>query len=988
MKEDALNVILNNIMNGLWIRFDNNIYYKITIPLVIFMFFFGKHLIPLITTILKSTATFLNKRKDNKYKIRRRTQFCNVLESDLASISKCENWNDQYFTDLESEVETEGRYYQSLWSKLRGKTSVGLRKESSLIKAISVSNEKAMHLIGEPGSGKSVALRHLAFRIIKKTKVSNKIKALIPLYINLRDINFNKNEKITADLISDFVLDNVRRGDSDTAAFLRENWKEYQDQGVWFFLFDSFDEIPAILHAEKGSAITKEYEEAIRQFLEGMGECRGILASREFKGPESLAWTKFRILHLNNNKQKELVTNSFLNNDQVQLVLNHIASNISNLSNSPLFLTLLCRFIKDKSAPPINDYELLSSHIERLAYREPDYLKRIYQLTPEQVLLGAERLARLFAEDSTLGLSPTIDQVEKVLDSNDVPNGDIPNFVSALIDSKICRVDVQNTKNGDKRFAFSHRRYQETLFVQHLVKHSDYLSNVELLTEPRWREYTVTFMQTVAADKLTKLFQSAEEILLIATSLQKRIKALEPFSKGCGYFEWVSDATKMLFLIQEGMARRINEIPESFTSQVKSFLEIRWETGDTFDKLKVMQVSGLLPQLTLNKYLEETFTFGSSKAQGLAFNQTTSVTGTFGESIKLKVLEHLASEILNAKDSTEIRRLQAIIAKLPDEIGASHVEKRCLFLRKLVNIIRKIESILYINAFFRLNNTLNSFFNVEKFNLINNTAQSIFLRGIIVYCYSFLIMNVLLHFPIIINKLTNYFNLVIIDYHFNSQTILTTYFLYIVFFIYCVFNYIFRAVGQKLTFKYLIQYFKDIKFLINIKNNLIHLFLPLILIFIIYTLGYTGKFISNEIFNAAIVQPVLIVGMIITIIIGFLMLFIDYYYKIKLKNRVNIFFELNINKNEKSILNTLVSASSWDELTILFNLWVDAIESKKLSYPSEELIRSISSALQKKINGDYSHKNIWFFMEKINYKKRIIIYLDELNYLMMRYVDK
>lgn len=137
----------------------------------------------------------------------------------------------------------------------------------------------------------------------------------MPLYINLREIDIPAKSPITADNISDFILDNIRRGDSDTTAYVRENWADYRNRGIWFFLFDSFDEIPAVLHAEKGSPVTKEYAEAIRKFLEGMGECRGILASREFKGPDSLPWKKFRILPLTSSKQRELVANAFLSQE-------------------------------------------------------------------------------------------------------------------------------------------------------------------------------------------------------------------------------------------------------------------------------------------------------------------------------------------------------------------------------------------------------------------------------------------------------------------------------------------------------------------------------------------------------------------------------------------------------------------------------------------------------------------------------------------------
>jgi len=56
--------------------------------------------------------------KEEKAAIRRKRQFCKVLQGDVASLEKAENWNDQWFTDLEAEVEVEGRYYTRRWNRL------------------------------------------------------------------------------------------------------------------------------------------------------------------------------------------------------------------------------------------------------------------------------------------------------------------------------------------------------------------------------------------------------------------------------------------------------------------------------------------------------------------------------------------------------------------------------------------------------------------------------------------------------------------------------------------------------------------------------------------------------------------------------------------------------------------------------------------------------------------------------------------------------
>lgn len=58
--------------------------------------------------------------------VRRRSQFCKVLRSDLDTLNKAENWNDQFFADLEAEVEAQGWYYASRFNKLIRHKSFGL----------------------------------------------------------------------------------------------------------------------------------------------------------------------------------------------------------------------------------------------------------------------------------------------------------------------------------------------------------------------------------------------------------------------------------------------------------------------------------------------------------------------------------------------------------------------------------------------------------------------------------------------------------------------------------------------------------------------------------------------------------------------------------------------------------------------------------------------------------------------------------------------
>jgi len=644
----------------------------------------------------KKSGLPLTLRGKKRAQVRRRKQFCKVLNSDLLTLAKAENWNDQYFTDLEAEVEAEGGYYATFLHKMLGRQSRGLRRVSSLISAIELSTEQALLLVGQPGSGKSVALRHLAHQFAERGIRSADPQAIIPLYVNLKELSAASAGGVNADSIKQFVLDNVRRGDADTAAYVRQHWDDYRERGIWFFLFDSFDEIPAVLHAPTGSAVIRNYSEAIRQFLEGMSSCRGILASREFKGPDALPWQKVRILPLGEEKQEELIENSFLEPEKKEIVYHHLASSSSSLRNNPLFLTLLCRYVKDQNRPPVNDHDLLSGHIDRLASRDEDYTRRKYGLSAEQLIEGALQIAVLFAERRALSLAPTQAEIAADLQDCDVPGGSLENMLGALVDVKIGRSDVQEARAGDRRFTFSHRRYQETLFVRHLARQPNYLSARELLTDTRWREYTVTLLQTQDLAVIIPLLLEATSLLAEYAARAVRVPILKEFGGHLAYYNWDTDlAVPLLTVLQEGMGRRLADVPVNLSMQIEQLLEPRWKEGDLHDRTMVLQLGGLLPQPVLEEHLVYAVRHEAEDLENIAFERVVFLKNMSAE-LATWVRVRLSTEALQAVRRVEILRLEALSARLPSYIGAKFVLRRCQLLTKLRRPLQLITDWMFL----------------------------------------------------------------------------------------------------------------------------------------------------------------------------------------------------------------------------------------------------------------------------------------------------
>lgn len=632
--------------------------------------------------------------KEKKAQIRRRQNFCKVINGDLLTLAKAENWNDQYFTDLEAEVEAEGGYYATLLDKMRKRPSQGLRKVSSLISAIELSTETALLIVGQPGSGKSVALRHLGHQFAERAIKSDDPETLIPLYINLKELDVSHGTEINANLIKQFILDNIRRGDSDTAAYVKDHWDDYRERGIWFFLFDSFDEIPEVLHAPTESTVIRKYAEAIRQFLEGMSSCRGVLASREFKGPNALSWQKIRILPLHEIRQEQLIENSFLEPNQKSIVHLHMASNKSSLRNNPLFLTLLCRYVKDNNQPPINDHDLLSGHIDRLARRDEDYIQRKYGLTSGQLIEGAIKIAVLFAENRSLSLAPTQTEIAAELPSKFIPGGNLENMLSALQDVKIGRSDVQEARAGDRRFTFSHRRYQETLFVRHLARTVNYLTPYELLTDTRWREYSVTLLQTQNLATIEPMMIEAARLIEEYAANSVKVSIIQEFGGDLEYFNWKDDpAVSLLSILQEGLERRLNDIPEILSYQIGQLLCPRWTQGDRYDQMMVIKYGGLLPQHLLSEYIGLAIEHGGIEMESIAFQRIVFL-NPIPDTVENWLRIRLSNEAINTRKQANILRLEALAARLPDTVGAGYIVRRCKLINRLRRPMSLIRSIL------------------------------------------------------------------------------------------------------------------------------------------------------------------------------------------------------------------------------------------------------------------------------------------------------
>lgn len=672
-----------------------------------------------------------NAKNNNKRYLLRRQRFAEHIEHEIRRLNSLEEWRDYRFAELEAEVEAEGESRVGLLKRTRS----GLRREKSLSTALQNSTERLILVEGEPGSGKSVALRHVALTMAKEAINSKDPNKLIPIYINLKElvrehvelnrnptmlemkqllpiltIYFNESElrtlcfdisinyevldpgnledkarslimytqrhglskhllatcmekrqnldwswvktnlkenQIDRNLIHGFVLKSLNRAnDRDIEEFLSEAFEKGLKDGSWFFLFDSFDELPDVLSSTDVNEIIRAYSDAISDFLHGLNHCRGIVASRHFRGPRQTGWARFRILPLSEERRRELIEKADLESaieQDLQGKLGNANQEIQSMSKNPLFLGLVCEHMRDGYSFPTNTHDVFETYITNRFKRDEDRLYRRFQLTPTEVRYAAENFAFAMAADDSLGLSPTRDKLEKAFEElNITVDENFETALDALEYIKLARSETATTSGDSKSFTFSHRRFQEYFATCVVLREPDRVSANQLLTDARWRETAVTLCQTQPIEALAPLLNDADTLLqqkveTIPNLIETPIKFIEELDKSeeseepIEYpepmpFTWPAGITYLLELVQSGFSSRLSDLPDPIKLKASQILLTASYYGTRYDRKWSLEVAGITLTPVLLWLLRDGFANSSLWLNNIAYQQAAYLT--------------------------------------------------------------------------------------------------------------------------------------------------------------------------------------------------------------------------------------------------------------------------------------------------------------------------------------------------------------------------
>lgn len=382
---------------------------------------------------------------------------CDEMARKIDRFDKEFNWLDRYFVPLKANVEIKRKNRKQ-------------KKVVDLLGALKKCHQKSLPvylLIGEPGAGKSVALRKLCRELLEQVNKSGKI----PLYINLKEWsnlteNLHKGYMPTQEQLVEFILDFLGTGATySLVGELKDNFLNYIQQGRWFFIFDSFDEIPCLLNLQEPEPVINHLSGLLYDFIR-QHNCGGIVASRPYRSPVASFKTNvvLTIRPMDEDKINKFFSRYTKNSKRLLKDIYHQKTDLINLLRNPFYASLILNYYNHKKKLPSGQTDMFDDFVDMRLESCSKKLKKV-KLTKKDVIIGACEIANCMFECES-GL-----EIPTVILKKKLSHGFwIDNVIDILCCAKICRI----SEGDEPSVTFVHRRFHEYFLVLHLITHKDF----------------------------------------------------------------------------------------------------------------------------------------------------------------------------------------------------------------------------------------------------------------------------------------------------------------------------------------------------------------------------------------------------------------------------------------------------------------------------------------------------------------------------------
>lgn len=440
-----------------------------------------------------------------------RDRFCDFMVGEIDRIDVELNWSNSDFTVLEAEIVVEKG----------GSSRPKIARD--LVAAIRDDHKtRTFILIGDPGSGKSVSLRRLVRELYKRVPETG----IVPLYINLREWD-GPREPTDSDIV-EFISRYLLRVSGRAGQSFLKNWYEPMlMQGLFFFLLDSFDEMPVVMDCDDRSPELKKISEAFDRFFHDIHHCRGVLSSRPFRQPVGVRGRRLNVKPFTETQirmamRKWLKGYSIDANSIVRKIFIE-RPELAPAIRNPFMADLISQYVINfPNKLPGTYYELYEHYVSKRLNDSVDYLKQL-GLSMDDVITAATQIAWTMYNTPETGLEIETSKLETLM--NDPRLSD---EIKAMSFSRIARLGGI----GRDRFTFVHRRFAEFFAVRSIHTNNIKMELTSIPSDSRWRDALVVYSGIAPIERVQELATFSWQIIrensdaLIAGDFRKAMPAI------------------------------------------------------------------------------------------------------------------------------------------------------------------------------------------------------------------------------------------------------------------------------------------------------------------------------------------------------------------------------------------------------------------------------------------------------------------------------
>jgi len=424
-----------------------------------------------------------------------------------------------------STIETEEK-------SIKESAELPVEESESLTVAQCVGSHRRVLMIGEPGSGKSTALRHIAREYTREPVAEGHHPkgSRVPLMVGLADFAKARERDNDMSLVRFVVTRTLRDASREYWAEVERHLEVELRRGACLMLLDGLDEV----------GDDSRISTVLREFVHEFGRNQFVLSSRIVgldAGPwQKLEFAKFQVAPWGDQDIREFARRWYAarplvgkrqkkQHDQraeelTTAILSHRP--LRAIASNPLMLTILAALHYANATLPRRRVELYAKIVEvmletweasKRGARPGDLLHGIlldareFGWLLERLALGMQREGRVLRPRWWVN-----DSVQRFLREQMALDGDLVKELSERVIRYLCERTGLLVERGDGIFGFGHRTFQEYFAARGLLLEAEGGADIVALLRPylfhpQWEEVVVHVAASLSAPRATTLLR-------------------------------------------------------------------------------------------------------------------------------------------------------------------------------------------------------------------------------------------------------------------------------------------------------------------------------------------------------------------------------------------------------------------------------------------------------------------------------------------------